>query len=111
MNQPENPHAFACAAENGHQPGMTLRDYFAAQALIRAAGQYLGHATQRGHRWFMGGEPAEDYQCEPPPDDFYWPSGWRWNPKSPKEDLVRAAALIAAHLDALIAMEKGAAHE
>lgn len=26
--------AFACAAENGHQPGMSLRDYFAGQALI-----------------------------------------------------------------------------
>ncbi len=25
--------AFACAAENGHQPGMSLRDYFAAAAL------------------------------------------------------------------------------
>lgn len=25
--------AFACAAENGHQPGMTLRDYFAGHAL------------------------------------------------------------------------------
>lgn len=26
--------AFACAAENGHQPGMTLRDYFAGQILV-----------------------------------------------------------------------------
>lgn len=25
--------AFACAAENGHQEGMSLRDYFAGQAL------------------------------------------------------------------------------
>ncbi len=25
--------AFACAAENGHQPGMSLRDWFAGQAL------------------------------------------------------------------------------
>ncbi len=25
--------AFACAAENGHQEGMTLRDWFAGQAL------------------------------------------------------------------------------
>lgn len=25
--------AFACAAENGHQAGMSLRDYFAAQAM------------------------------------------------------------------------------
>lgn len=25
--------AFACAAENGHQAGMSLRDYYAGQAL------------------------------------------------------------------------------
>ena len=25
--------AFACAAENGHQAGMSIRDYFAAQAM------------------------------------------------------------------------------
>ena len=25
--------AFACAAENGHQEGMNLRDYFAARAM------------------------------------------------------------------------------
>lgn len=31
--KPENPSAFACAAENGHQEGMSLRDYFAAAAL------------------------------------------------------------------------------
>ena len=25
--------AFACAAENGHQPGMDMRDYFASAAM------------------------------------------------------------------------------
>lgn len=29
----DDKYAFACASENGHQPGMTLRDYFAAQAM------------------------------------------------------------------------------
>lgn len=29
--------AFACAAENGHQPGMSLRDYFAAQVITGLA--------------------------------------------------------------------------
>ncbi len=29
----DDKYAFACAAENGHQPGMTLRDYFAAHAM------------------------------------------------------------------------------
>jgi len=31
--KPENPPVFACAAENGHQEGILLRDYFAASAL------------------------------------------------------------------------------
>ena len=26
--------AFACAGENGHQAGMSVRDYFAGQALV-----------------------------------------------------------------------------
>lgn len=26
--------AFACASENGHQQGMTLRDYMAGQAMV-----------------------------------------------------------------------------
>ena len=29
----ENPPAFACAAENGHQQGMTLRDYYEGKVL------------------------------------------------------------------------------
>lgn len=29
-----NPPAYACAAENRHQEGMSLRDWFAGQALI-----------------------------------------------------------------------------
>lgn len=30
----ENPSAFACASDDAHQPGMTLRDWFAGQALV-----------------------------------------------------------------------------
>lgn len=33
MTKNDGGTAFACAAENGHQPGMSLRDYFAGQAL------------------------------------------------------------------------------
>lgn len=32
--------AFACAAENGHQAGMTLRDWFAGQALDGMMAKY-----------------------------------------------------------------------
>ena len=40
--------AFACAAENGHQEGMSLRDWFAGQALV---GDYahLGSCRDKSH--------------------------------------------------------------
>jgi hypothetical protein len=33
MSEKNNQPAFACASDQGHQPGMTLRDWFAGQAL------------------------------------------------------------------------------
>lgn len=33
MTKNEGGAAFACASENGHQPGMSLRDWFAGMAL------------------------------------------------------------------------------
>ncbi len=38
MNIPDGGSAFAAAAENGYTPGMTLRDYFAGQAVIALIG-------------------------------------------------------------------------
>jgi len=64
-------------------------------ALICAAHCYLLHAMESG--WVYDKIGAEEYR-RVGPDDL-WPDGWRWNPKSPAEDLVRAAALIAADLD------------
>lgn len=34
MSKNDGGPAFACAAENGHQEGMSLRDWFAGQALV-----------------------------------------------------------------------------
>jgi len=36
-----------------------------------------------------------------------WPSGWVWKPKSPREDLVRAAALLLAELERLDRLYEG----
>ena len=50
--------AFACAAENGHQEGMALRDYFASAAMqaftinacrLNVAGITPNHAGEKGH--------------------------------------------------------------
>lgn len=46
------PLAFACAAENGHQPGMLLRDYFAAAAL--AGGLEQGVRDNMDMHWWRG---------------------------------------------------------
>lgn len=37
--------AFACAAENGHQEGMSLRDWFAGQALAGVQERYDRHGV------------------------------------------------------------------
>ena len=39
--------AFACAAENGHDPGMSLRDYFAAQALLGMITRGSAHTREQ----------------------------------------------------------------
>lgn len=44
-NDQDGGSAFACAAENGHQPGMSLRDYFAAAALPRVIGANIACNT------------------------------------------------------------------
>ena len=38
MSERDGGPAFACAAENGHQAGMSLRDYFAGQVLVGICG-------------------------------------------------------------------------
>lgn len=43
----DNPPAFACAAENGFQQGVTLLDYFAGQAL----GAIAIDCMEKGTAW------------------------------------------------------------
>ena len=68
--------------------------------LTRAACCYATHAYERG--W----TDADTYQQEALP--FQWPDNWSeagWKPKSPRQDLVRAAALIIAEIDRMDAVE------
>lgn len=61
------------------------------------AQQYVGRA------WLLGFEDgALRYQTDTMPD--YWPDSWAeewWKPKSPRRDLVRAAALLIAEIERL----------
>lgn len=62
-----------------------------------AAACYARHTNARG--WVFISRP-EDYQCEPAPNSWPWDEQY-WKPKSPREDLVRAAALIVAEIERL----------
>lgn len=39
--------AFACAAENGHQSGMSMRDYFAAAVVASFANRWPSHSEPK----------------------------------------------------------------
>lgn len=43
VSAPDNPAAFACANESDYQPGMSMRDYFAGQALAGLLASDAGH--------------------------------------------------------------------
>jgi len=64
--------------------------------LAGAAACYARHANARG--WVFDGNRAGAYCNEPVPDA--WPlDRTAWKPRSPRHDLVRAAALILAEIE------------
>lgn len=69
-------------------------DNYTSGELAGAAACYARHVNARS--WVFSSNP-DDYQCEPAPNS--WPWGDAWKPKSPRQDLVRAAALIIAEIE------------
>lgn len=65
--------------------------------LAGAAACYARHVN--GRSWVFDSDP-DDYQAEPMPGSWPWGEQY-WKPKSPREDLVRAAALIIADIERL----------
>lgn len=49
MSKPENPQAFPVESDITQHPGMTLRDYFAGQALVVYIGRNSNY-TLAGHQ-------------------------------------------------------------
>lgn len=47
-----------------------------------------------------GRSSPEEYKSEPVPIDWPWEDEW-WKPKTPRRDLIRAAALIVAEIERL----------
>ena len=65
--------------------------------LARAAECYVAHYRQRA--WRYEGMP-QVYRSEPYPENWPW-DDQSWKPKSPRQDLVRAAALLLAEIERL----------
>lgn len=65
--------------------------------LAGAAACYARHVN--GRQWVYRTRP-ESYASEAAPNEWPWDEAW-WKPKSPRSDLVRAAALILAEIERL----------
>lgn len=66
--------------------------------LLMAAVSYLVEAAVLIRN--PGGRSAQEHRAVPQPDLWPWSPDW-WKPKTPKRDLERAGALIAAQIDVL----------
>ncbi|MGR6845184.1 hypothetical protein [Acinetobacter baumannii] len=71
-------------------------DVYSKNGLSRAAVSDPSNVIHRG--WTFLAKPFWLYQSEDAPE--YWPlDDCYWKPKSPRQDLVRAAALLTAEID------------
>lgn len=71
-------------------------DDYKENELPRAAVSYAGHVIAR--QWTFKDSAPETYQSEEAPDLWPWDLDF-WKPKTPRKDLVRAAALLLAEID------------
>ena len=72
-------------------------DGYTQSELTRAAACYTNNVIARG--WVHGSKfGPEVYQSEEAPDLWPWDLDF-WKPKNPRQDLVRAAALIIAEIE------------
>ncbi|PJG67788.1 hypothetical protein [Acinetobacter seifertii] len=73
-------------------------DAYEKNELTRAASGYVNHVV--GRSWTYNKERPETYRDEEVPEFWPW-AGNFWKPKSPREDLVRAAAILIAEIERL----------
>lgn len=80
---------------NSENYSLANDDMYEQNELVRAAASYTNHVV--GRSWIFERTP-DLYQAEVAPD--FWP--WKdefWKPKSPRQDLVKAAALLLAEIE------------
>lgn len=83
-------------------------DEYEQNELIRAANGYLSHVVERS--WTYKELDEDTYQSDEVPDFWPWDDSY-WNPKNPRQDLVRAAALIIAEIERIDRKAQGEGHE
>lgn len=71
-------------------------DGYQNNELVRAAGGYVDQVIRRS--WVFSDYGQEAYQDDDDPEFWPWDEK-HWKPKSPREDLVRAAALLIAEIE------------
>jgi len=72
-------------------------DTHSSGEMAGAAACYARHVN--GRQWVYPSRP-DDYTSEEVPGSWPWDEAW-WKPKSPRQDLVRAAALLIAEIERL----------
>lgn len=72
-------------------------DTYVENELVRASASYVNHVV--GRSWLYPSKPSA-YTSELVPDLWPW-SEQAWKPKSPRQDLVRATALLVADIERL----------
>ncbi|WP_236708971.1 hypothetical protein [Pantoea ananatis] len=70
-------------------------DTHSSGEMAGAAACYARHVN--GRQWVYQSRP-DDYSSEEVPESWPWDEAW-WKPKSPRKDLVRAAALLIAEIE------------
>lgn len=70
-------------------------DNHSSGEMAGAAACYARHVN--GRQWVYQSRP-DDYSSEEAPESWPWDEAW-WKPKSPRKDLVRAAALLIAEIE------------
>ncbi|MFW1838616.1 hypothetical protein ACG9XS_08595 [Acinetobacter gyllenbergii] len=75
-----------------------LDDLYEQNQLPRAASGYVDHVV--GRSWVFYDYGPEAYQDDDVPEFWPWADDF-WNPKSPRDDLVRATAILIAEIERL----------
>lgn len=70
------------------------------------ASGYISSVRDFGYAFLNGSRFVKDWKNIPVPNSWPSPDGKGWNPKSPREDLIHAAALIVAEIERLDKIEE-----